>query len=309
MILAAKYVMEERNKKFIRGAFSKYVAPAIVDSILKDPTKLSVGGDKKELTILFSDIRGFTTFSEQMDAKQLTHFLNDYLGIMTDIVFECGGTLDKYIGDAVMAFWGAPLDQPEHSANACKAAAKMMQALEKNKPRFKEQYGVEVNIGIGLNTGVVSVGNMGSDRIFEYTVIGDHVNLASRLEGLTKYYGVAIVTSRFTFDSISHAGLGMPPSRTLDFVKVKGKQKAVELIQVLEREFSADGIEIFRKGRELYAAQKWDAAIEEFRKSAELLAIDGVQDGPSVLFIERCKDFKKEPPASDWDGSWEMTSK
>lgn len=308
--VVAKYIMEERNKKFIRGAFAKYVAPAVVDSIMKDPTKLSVGGEKKELTILFSDIRSFTTFSEKMDAKALSSFLNDYLGVMTEIVFANQGTLDKYIGDAIMAFWGAPLDQPQHAANACKAAREMMEALAKHKERFLTQYGVDVNIGIGLNSGVVSVGNMGSNNNFSYTVIGDHVNLASRLEGLTKAYGASIVTSRFTYDIMVANGGQHPAHRILDNVKVKGKKKAVELIQVLDREMSAEGMKMFEEGRQLYEKQQWDLAIEKFRAASALLSPSPTEkDEPCDIYIERCEDFKKSPPGEAWDGSWEMTSK
>ena len=308
--VAVKYVLEERSKKFIRGAFAKYVAPAVVDSILKDPSKLSLEGERRDLTILFSDIRGFTTFSERMEAKQLTHFLNDYLGIMTKIVFAHDGTLDKYIGDAVMAFWGAPLDQPKHASKACQAAAAMMKALGENRERFKSQYGVEVNIGVGVNSGTVNVGNMGSENNFEYTVIGDHVNLASRLEGLTKYYRVSIVTSRFTFDSIKQSGDPALSHRTLDFVKVKGKKTAVELIQVLDREYPAEGLKQFEEARALYSQQKWDAAIEKFRQASSTIggSPDGT-DGPSEMYIERCQEFKLNPPEQGWDGSWEMHSK
>ncbi len=311
--LAMKYVLEERNKKFVRGAFAKYVAPAVVDSILKDPTKLTVGGEKKDLTILFSDIRGFTTFSEKMDAKALSSFLNDYLGIMTEIVFANHGTLDKYIGDAIMAFWGAPLDQPHHAENACRAAIQMMQALAKNKERFRKQYGVEVDIGIGLNTGTVSVGNMGSSNNFAYTVIGDHVNLASRLEGLTKYYGTSIVTSRFTFESIQKATDTQPPHRILDFVKVKGKRNAVELIQVLDRKLPDEGLRAFEEARLFYRHQKWEQAIEVFKKANELIMGEaaklGEMDGACAMYIERCEKLKDAPPGQDWDGTWEMDTK
>ena len=309
LTIAIKYVLEERNKKFIRGAFSKYVAPAIVDSILKDPSKLSVGGERKELTICFTDIRGFTTFSEKMDPKRLAQFLNDYLGLMTDIVFDHEGTLDKYIGDAVMAFWGAPLDQPKHAANACKAAVRMLQTLAENYERFKTQYDVEVKVGIGVNSGPVNVGNMGSDRIFEYTVIGDHVNLASRLEGLTKYYGVGIVTTRFTLDMIKQAGETPLPNRTLDSVKVKGKKSAVELIQVFHTDMNAEGLKLFEEARELYIRKQWDEAISKFMAASEKLKTGDHNDGPSEMYVDRCKEFKKNPPEADWDGSWEMTSK
>lgn len=308
---AVKYVLEEKNKKFIKGAFSKYVAPAIVDSILKDPSKLTVGGEKRELSILFSDIRGFTTFSEKMDAKALSGFLNDYLGMMTELIFENHGTLDKYIGDAVMAFWGAPVEQPKHALNACKTAIAMMAKLRAEQARFLSQYGVVVEIGIGINSGQVSVGNMGSDRIFEYTVIGDHVNLASRTEGLTKTYGVAILTTRFTLDCIQQSGDSLPPHRVLDRAKVKGKKNAVELIQILERDFAPQGLAAFEEGRQLYIQRQWDAALSQFQKAATLLrSVDGEQeDGPCQLFIERCEKFRQTPPDSDWDGSWEMTSK
>lgn len=309
LTFAVKYILEEKNKKFIRGAFAKYVSPTIIDSIMKDPSKLQVGGEKRDLTIVFSDIRSFTSFSETMDAPELATFLNDYLGRMTDIVFETEGTLDKYIGDAVMAFWGAPLDQPKHAANACRAAIKMQQTLRKERPYFKEKYGVDVQVGIGVNSGPVSVGNMGSERIFEYTVIGDHVNLASRLEGLTKDYHSAILTTRFTLDVISQSGEPLPAHRVLDFVKVKGKKIAVELIQILDVEFPKASIDVFNEARALYAAQKWDEAISLFKLTALNLADGDKEDLMSLEFIERCHNFKLSPPAADWDGAWVMTTK
>jgi adenylate cyclase len=237
--------------------------------------------------------------------------LNDYLGSMTDIVFETGGTLDKYIGDAVMAFWGAPIDQPQHASNALMAAIKMQQVLAERRPYFKEKYGVEVFIGIGINSGTVNVGNMGSEKIFEYTVIGDHVNLASRLEGLTKPYHAGILTTRYTFDMIKEAHGYEPPQRTLDFVKVKGKKQAVELIEIFEKERSATGKQQFEEARFLYTQQKWDEAIAQFQKAIQTFKDqDGIEDdGPSLMYIERCLEFKNNPPAPDWDGSWEMHSK
>ncbi len=312
--LAAKYTTEERNKKFIREAFSKYVAPAVVDSILKDPHTLSLGGEKREMTILFSDIRNFTSFSEEMDAKALTSFLNDYLGIMTGIVFKHEGTLDKYIGDAVMAFWGAPVKQSKHAFQACQAAIEMMDALKLNQNRFKEQYGIDVRVGIGINSGLVNVGNMGSQQNFEYTVIGDQVNLASRVEGLTKQYGVRILTTRYTWDIMknnleSNSSL-MPEQsfnyRVLDDVKVKGKKQAVELIEILERPLSSEGVNFFQEGRRCYRVQHWDEAIQWFEKAQGLLS---AEDGPCAVYLDRCRTFQKHPPASDWDGSWEMESK
>jgi adenylate cyclase len=304
-----KYVLEERNKKFIKGAFSKYVAPTIVDSILKDPTKLSVGGERRELSILFSDIRGFTTMSEKMQPKQLATFLNDYLGIMTDVVFDTHGTLDKYIGDAVMAFWGAPIGQADHAYNACEAARIMMRKLGENRARFQEQYGVVVDIGIGINSGTVIVGNMGSERIFEYTVIGDDVNLASRLEGLTKEYHASILTTRFTMELLAKTGKPLPPHRTIDFVKVKGKNDAVELLQIFEVERDPEGVRLFDEARKLYSQRRWDEASALFTKADEKLRGDQAEDGACRMYIERCEAFRANPPEDGWDGSWKMTTK
>ncbi|OFZ36477.1 MAG: hypothetical protein A2070_09605 [Bdellovibrionales bacterium GWC1_52_8] len=281
-----------------------------MDSILKDPSKLTVGGEKRELTILFSDIRGFTSFSEKMDAKALSSLLNEYLGVMTKIIFAHEGTLDKYIGDAIMAFWGAPLDQPKHAANSLKTAIAMMKALNEQRPLIQEKYGVQIEIGIGINSGMVSVGNMGSETNFAYTVIGDHVNLASRLESLTKAYGVTILTTRFTLNDVLQAGEPLPPHRVLDHVKVKGKKNAVEMIQVLDREYDSEGLKMFEEGRALYTAQKWDEAITVFTAANARLALSvDKMDGPCAVYLERCGDFKKVPPEAGWDGSWEMHSK
>ena len=310
--LAAKYILEEKNKKFIRDAFSRYVAPTVVDSIIKDPKSLTIGGEKKDLSILFSDIRGFTSFSERLDAKALAKFLNDYLGTMTDLILNNNGTFDKYIGDAIMSFWGAPLSQDEHAYNACITAIQMQKKLNENREKLKRNHGVVVNIGVGVHSGVVNVGNMGSESIFEYTVIGDHVNLASRLEGLTKYYGVGILTTRQTITSIENTNLQLPNNsyRTLDLVKVKGKKVAVELVELLSHDISKESLDGFQEARELYTKQKWNDAAKTFEEINKKIRNETNQeDGPSVNFINRCKYFLEKSPSKDWDGSWEMTSK
>jgi adenylate cyclase len=202
------------------------------------------------------------------------------------------------------------LTQAQHALNACKAAIEMMNALEKNQARFKSQYGIEVNIGIGINSGMVNVGNMGSEQNFEYTVIGDHVNLASRVEGMTKKYGAAILTTRFTLDAIEKGGEELFPYRTLDEVKVKGKKIAVELVQILEKEYSAPGLKLFAQGREYYRSRKWVEAIQAFQEANRLLSAGPESpDVPCEIYLERCKEFQVNPPAADWDGSWEMDSK
>ncbi|MSP60659.1 MAG: adenylate/guanylate cyclase domain-containing protein [Myxococcales bacterium] len=309
LTLAVKYVLEERSKKFIRGAFSKYLAPAIVDAMLKDPDRLKVGGEKKELTILFTDLRGFSTFSEKMDAPVLGAFLNDYLGMITDVVFDQGGTLDKYMGDAVMAFWGAPLDQPDHAARACRAAVKMADVLAENRARYLAEYGIVVAAGVGLNTGPVNVGNMGSERIFEYTVIGDDVNLASRIEGITKFYRCGILTTRATLDAATRTGEPAPAHRVIDQVKVKGKKNAVEIVELLARPCDAEGLRLFQEARQLYQQRRFDEAAARFAETSRLLATGSDDDGPSALYMERCKKFAANPPPDDWDGAWEMQSK
>jgi adenylate cyclase len=310
LILSIRYILEERNKKFVRDAFSKYLAPQVVDLVLEDPTKLTVGGERKEMTILFSDLRGFTSFSENMDPKTLTQFLNEYLSEMTDIVFENKGTLDKYIGDAVMAFWGAPLDQPDHAALAWSAAIQMNKRLAEIAPDFKARFGIDVSAGIGINSGVVSVGNMGSKRIFEYTVIGDHVNLASRLESLTRLYGCDLLTTRESFELIPEAERRSFHVRLLDSVKVKGKKNAVDVITMSDTPFPEEVLNGFDQGKTMFRERKWDEAKACFAAANEAsLRLTGKADGPSEMYLERCDDFSETPPPEDWDGSIEMRKK
>ncbi len=301
-----KYMREENEKKFIRSAFDKYVSPAVVDSMLKDPKKLKLGGEKIDLSILFSDIRGFTELSEKVDVKQLTSFLNEYLGAMTEILQANQGTLDKYIGDAVMGFWGAPVENTNHAMCAVKTAIEMVAKLDELNKSFKEKYGFTIDIGIGINSGAVSVGNFGSNKVFEYTVIGDNVNLASRLEGVTKYYGAKIVISDTT-----HAALkpGAFATREIDTVRVKGKHKPVKIYEVLPDapafQGVRSGLEHFNSGLSNYYAQNWEQAIDRLEAVLKVKK----DDRPTLELIERCKHYKNNPPAQDWDGSWEMTSK
>ncbi len=302
--VVGRYMMEQKDKKFVRSAFSKYVSPAVVDDIIKNPKRLSLGGRRETLTILFSDIRGFTTLAEKLDARRLSEFLNDYLGMQTEVLFEHGGTLDKYIGDAVMAFWGAPLGQADHAERACRAAIAMAQKLEENRARFLAQYGITVNMGIGLHTGEVSVGNMGSARSFSYTVIGDAVNLASRLEGATKYFGAEILTTRTTLEAVSASGGSVPPHRSLAEVKVKGKNQVVSVAELLRSEKDPLALGKFQQGLSYYFQRDFKKALACFAAAHKALG-----DGSSQRYMELCERYLKEAPPTDWDGTWSLTEK
>ena len=221
---------EEKEKKFIKSTFSSYVNPELVDILIQNPDMLRLGGDSKALTIMFSDIRSFTTLSEGMTPEYLINFLNDYLTRMTDIVMEKRGTLDKYIGDAVMAFWGAPIILEDHAVRACQAAVAMINSLREFNEARAKQGDKPIDIGIGLNTNVVNVGNVGSETRKNYTVIGDGVNLASRLEGANKYYGTHIIISEFTYEYVKDVVI----ARELDLMRVKGKNLPVKVYELVD---------------------------------------------------------------------------
>ncbi|MEK7655478.1 MAG: adenylate/guanylate cyclase domain-containing protein [Patescibacteria group bacterium] len=220
----------DREKRELKSAFSRYVAPTVVESILQDPSRLKLGGEKRRMTVLFSDVRGFTTISESLPPEQLVEIMNTYLTAMTEIVFANGGTLDKYIGDAVMAFWNAPLDQPDHAIRAATTAIEMQKKLaDMNKEKIFPN-GIELKIGVGINTGEMIVGNMGSETRFDYTVLGDNVNLGARLESLTKEHGVGIIVSEATRSEVGDALV----TRELGTVTVKGKKAPVLIHELLE---------------------------------------------------------------------------
>jgi len=301
-----RYITEEREKKKIRGAFSYYVSSSVVNEMLKNPDKLKLGGDKKDLTVLFSDIRGFTTISEGLTPEDLVHLLNEYLTEMTDIVFKYDGTLDKYMGDAVMAIYGAPLDQPDHPIRACNSALDMMQRLKKLNEKWIKEGKKPLDIGIGINTGMMMVGNMGSDQRFDYTVMGDAVNLGSRLEGANKNYQTNILLSEFTHERVQDQFVCME----LDSVRVKGKMLPVKIFQLAGKKEDVpsekqESIALFEKGLRLYKQQKWNEAIEVLQSAAQ------IDKGSYVarLYIERCLDLKENPPGPNWDGVFTMKTK
>ena len=295
--IAYRYRDESGRRLFIQQAFGRYVSPTVVDKLVKGEAALELGGHKEELTILFSDIRGFTTLSEKMAPEDLVHFLNEYLTGMTGAVLDQEGTVDKYIGDAVMAFWGAPLPQSDHAIRAVETALTMRTRLAKLNARWAAQGRPTIDIGIGLNTGRVIVGNMGSEKRFDYTVIGDDVNLASRLESLTKFYGVGILVSEATLRELN----GRYLTRPLDKVAVKGKKDAVKIFEVIVELEQATPEQIklvkkFEAALQAYYARDWEVAKKLFSHFSS--------DKTAQHLMERCDKYSIDDPGTDWDGTY-----
>ena len=282
---AVAFNIQEKSSKFMRGAFSSYLSGDLLDQLIANPDALSLGGESKELSILFSDIRGFTTISESMDPVSLINLLNRYFTPMTNSVLENGGMLDKYIGDAVMAFFNAPVSIKNHADASCKSALEMIERLDILNIELEKENINAIKIGIGINTADVVVGNMGSDSRFNYTVIGDGVNLASRVEGLTKNYGVEILITEFTVAKISDEFI----YREIEPVKVKGKDEAVLLYQLMKTSNESKNIkELYDKALSLYK--------NEDLKEAQMLfssLVDKYNDNPSKYFLEHIKN--KQP--------------
>jgi adenylate cyclase len=288
---------EGREKAKLRAVFSQYVAGPVVDRILADPARAKLGGERKELTVLFSDIRGFSLFSEGMAPEKLAAFLGEYLTPMTELVLASGGTLDKYIGDAVMAIWGAPVDVPDHAARACEVALKMQAALVGMNKVWAKTGKPAVAIGVGINTGAMAVGNMGSAARFDYTVLGDQVNLGARLEALTKEYGVSILVGEAT---VAAAGDGFV-FREIDVVRVKGRAGAVPVFELVGRKADAKVDVRFPAALVTYRQRDFAAAREAFA------ALDG--DPVAATMAARCAILAAAPPDEDWDGVYEQKSK
>jgi adenylate cyclase len=302
-----RFFSEERDKRRARETFSRFLAPAIVDEVLAKEGSLRLGGDKRVLTVLFSDIRGFTSLSEKLDPHVLLELLNEYLTPMTEIIVsECQGTLDKYIGDAIMAFWGAPQEQPDHALRACRAALAMIERLGTLRRGWRERGLPDIDIGVGINTGPMSVGFVGSqDRFYNYTVLGDAVNLASRLEGANRAYETRVILGASTYEAVRDRVV----VRELDLVRVKGKLEPVHIYELLALapgppELTAF-VERFRWGLSAYAAQRWDEAIARFREADQLRG----GDPTSRKYVERCEAMRREPPGPEWDGVFQMKTK
>jgi adenylate cyclase len=300
------YLSEGREKARLKAEFSTVLAPTVVDQLLSNPDLAGLGGTERELTVMFSDIRGFTTMSEKLSPEGLTQFLNEYLTPMTEILIAHQGTLDKYMGDAIMAFWGAPIEQKDHAKRACITAVEMLEELERLKAVWRAQGKPEIDIGIGLNSGLMRVGFMGSERMRNYTLLGDNVNLGSRLEGTNKNYGTHIIVAESTYNAANDVIHG----RILDAVRVKGKKEPVRIYEVIGKgpipPQVAAFVGPFEKGFGHFQAQRWDEADAAFK--AAVAARPG-GDPPSQVYLERIEHFRIDPPPPDWDGVFEFKTK
>lgn len=301
-----RYATEEREKRFIKGAFEHYLSPTVIDQLMKDPSKLHLGGERKELTAFFSDIQGFSTISEGMEPEELVPFLNEYLTEMCDLILKYDGTIDKFEGDAIIAFFGAPIDYPDHAARACLCAVEIQSRMVELRKKWIEEGKPEIHMRIGLNTGPMVVGNMGSRDRMDYTIMGDAVNLAARLESGAKQYKVYTMISQ---DTLAEAG-DIIETRELDVTRVVGKEEPVKVYEIIGRKNEVDPermkvVEKFTQGIGLYKSMRWDEALTAFQLA---LDIDPV-DGPSIVYLDRCEEFRENPPPEGWDGVYVMKSK
>jgi adenylate cyclase len=304
-IIIRRYVAEEQERVRLRRTFESYVAPTVVQEIMKHPDNLRLGGERRELTILFTDIRGFTTLSENLAPEELVTVLHDFLNPMSNIVIKYGGTIDKYIGDAIMALYGAPLDLPEHARAACRSALDMVATLRDLAREWAAQGRPQFRVGVGINTGVVAVGNMGSDRLFDYTAIGDNVNLASRLEGLNKYYGTEILLSQGTVQNLN----GEFILRSTDLVQVKGKAQPLEVFELLGEGTPdpdlARFLDLYRQALSLYRQGRWSESAAALDVALELRP----QDLLARRYLSLCQKNLQTPPGPDWSPVTVMTDK
>jgi len=305
-LLLERWMTTERERRKTRDAFSRYVSPNVVESIMENIEDLKLGGARRNMSVLFSDLRGFTTLSEGLRPEELVRILNTYLHEMTSIVFNEAGVLDKYIGDAVMAFWNAPLDQPDHARRAVQTAIKMRETLKRMNEKKAFGGDIALHVGIGINTGDMVVGNIGGEQRYDFTVIGDSVNTASRTEGLCKPYGVEIIITEHTKAELAPGFI----FRKLDCVTVKGKKEPMCIYEVL-------GFAGNVSDREKQFALGYEAALEayferQFKKAHTLvrnLETQKPNDLATKQLRERIEAFIKTPPPDNWNGVWVLTSK
>lgn len=302
-----EYVTEGKQRRLMRAAFDKYMSTEVVEEIMRNPEAIKLGGEKKEISIFFSDIAGFTTISEKMSPEDLVTLLNRYLSAMT-IIIKNGhrGNVNKYLGDGIMALFGAPLDDPTHASLACYAALDCQAELVRLRGIWRQEGLPEIGARIGINSGPCIVGNMGSEERMEYTVTGDTVNLASRLEGAGKFYDTLILIGQRTAE-LAKKDVEV---REIDLLRVKGKKEPVVVFELLARKGQLDEkkrrvVEVYLEGLAAYKMRNFSIACARF---SEAVALDP-SDGPSRVYLERSANYRQTPPPSDWDGVYELTSK
>ncbi len=303
---AYSYATEGRQKQLIRTTFAQYMSEAVIQDLLSHPEKLRLGGERRRVTVFFSDLAGFTSLSERLAPEAVAALLNRYLSCMTEIILAEAGTVDKFEGDAIMAFWGAPLDQPDQALRACRAALRQCQALRELNDHLAAQNSPPLRMRLGIHTGDAVVGNLGSERRFDYTAIGDTVNLASRLEGLNKFYGTVMLTSEDTAAACGEEVV----FRELDLVAVKGREAPVRVLEVLAlsehappeiaelKKLFGEALKLYRQGNFTRAAEAFRAVLRRFP-----------EDGPSLAFLKRCQQWKQDSAPVGWDGVFRPDAK
>ena len=307
-LTAIKFIDTAKDRAYIRNAFSHYLSADVINDLLSNPDKLKLGGEKKYLTAFFTDVRGFSTISEKLDPSDLVSLLNKYLTEMSDIIMANKGTIDKFEGDAIISFFGAPIEYEDHAARACRSAIKMKKVEEQLNSRFREQNlsPEPVFTRIGINTGEIVVGNMGTAQKMDYTMMGNAVNLAARLEGVNKQYGTWILASETTFNEAGDEVVG----RKLDRVRVVGINEPVRLYEIVDfrSEISREKMEaldIFAEGLILFEQREWNEAMKHFEKVLEIIQ----DDGPAQFYLGRCEKFEKKATPKNWDGVFNLSLK
>lgn len=305
-ITAQRYFAETEQKRFIKNAFSAYLAPSVVRQLIESPKSLELGGEERDITAFFSDVQDFTSISETLSPPRLVELLNEFLTEMTDIILQNEGTVDKFEGDAIIAFFGAPNLLPDHAIRACRASMQMQRRLDELRRGWKAEGKPPLKMRIGLNSGRAVVGNMGSASRMDYTMMGDMVNTAARLEGVNKIYGTTTLIGEPT---LHLSGEGFV-CRRIDIIRVVGRQEPLAVYELMDFDDAIDDrlrriIDEYERGLQAYHRRNWDPAIECFRR---VLEIDPT-DGPSGTLLSRCLAFRHDPPAENWDGSYDIRVK
>ena len=305
-VTSIRYLKGDKEKKYIKTAFQHYVAAEVVEDLVAGRANLKLGGERKVISAFFSDVQGFSSISEKLKPDELVELLNDYLTDMTDIVMSHKGAVDKFEGDAVIAMYGAPVYYEDHALRACLSCLDQQARIREKAPLWKEKYGCDFFVRMGVNTGPMVVGNMGSRNRFDYTMMGDAVNLAARLEGVNKYYHTGIMISEFTRKAAGDTVV----AREVDKLRVVGKKEAVTVFELIGRAGQIDAqteekLELFRQALELYQQKNWKDAKDAFAGILKKCKTDG----PSAMYRDRCAEFIKNPPPKNWDGVYTLKGK